>query len=379
MKIKKRLLNIDLPQNKSAFLWGPRKVGKTYWIKHNLKNIILIDLLKTDIFAEYISKPSLLRERYSDQKKLIVIDEIQMVPNLLNEIHWMIENKGTSFLLTGSSPRKLKRNHANLLGGRAWRYSMAPLCYLEIDNFDIEQIMITGLLPPHVISPDPIQDLRAYIADYLKEEIATEAVVQNIPAFSEFLKLAALSSGELINYTNIARETGVSAKIIRNYFQILEDTLLGFRIQPWRKSLSRRLIETEKFYLFDIGVTNFIAKRTPKIGTPEFGKVFEQFILMELKAYQSYRNPEMPIYYWRTSSGLEVDFICGEMDLAIEIKSSKRVHEADTKGLLALKQEQKVKKAIIISFEKERKIIHNLECLYWQDFLNKLWSNEFQL
>jgi len=233
--IKDRILDISLPADRSAFLWGPRKTGKTYWIKRYFADSVIIDLLKTDVFADYASRPSLLREQYQEHRGLVVIDEIQMVPDLLNEIHWLIENTDVSFLMTGSSARKLRRRHVNLLGGRAWRYTMAPLTHAETEGFDLEQIMVSGLLPPHFLSSDPIQDLRSYVADYLKEEIAAEAVIQNIPAFAEFLRVAALTSGELLNYTNVGRETGVSAKVVRNYFQILEDTLLGFRITPWRK------------------------------------------------------------------------------------------------------------------------------------------------
>lgn len=229
-----RLLNISLPANKSAFLWGPRKVGKSYWIKEHLKDAIVIDFLKTDVFADYISRPSLLRERYSETTKMIVIDEVQMVPDILNEVHWMIENLNISFLLTGSSPRKLRRSHANLLGGRAWRYTMTPLCTPELGDFDIEKAVVSGFIPSHFLSPEPIQELRAYLADYLKEEIAAEAVIQNIPAFAEFLRIAATTSGELLNYTNVSRDAGVSAKVVRGYFQVLEDTLLGFRLSPWK-------------------------------------------------------------------------------------------------------------------------------------------------
>ncbi len=376
MDILPRILNIKLPTTKSAFLWGPRKVGKSHWLRAHYPEEVLIDFLKTDIFADYISQPSLLRERYSNTNKRIIIDEVQMVPSILNEVHWMIENKNISFILTGSSPRKLKRNHANLLGGRAWRYTMAPLCYPEVKNIDIEKVMITGMLPPHVLSEDPTQDLRAYVADYLKEEIIAEAVVQNIPAFSEFLRVAALTCGELLNYTNVSRETGVSAKVVRNYFQILEDTLLGFRLQPWKKSNNRRLIETEKFYLFDVGLSNYLIQRRPKLGTPEFGKSFEQFILLELMAYRAYKNPELPIYYWRTSTGQEVDFILGDMNIAIEVKSSKRVHESDTKPLQTLCSEYTVKKPIIISFEKEPKMLGKIESLPWEIFLERLWNDD---
>ena len=376
-EIKDRILDLNLPANRSAFLWGPRKTGKTYWINRHFAKSVIIDLLKTDIFADYASRPSLLRERYQEYKELVVIDEIQMVPDLLNEIHWLIENTDVSFLMTGSSARKLRRRHANLLGGRAWRYNMAPLTYVETEGFDLEQIMVSGLLPPHFLSSDPVQDLRSYVADYLKEEIAAEAVIQNIPAFAEFLRVAALTSGELLNYTNVGRETGVSAKVVRNYFQILEDTLLGFRIQPWRKVRNRRLIETEKFYLFDVGVANYLARRISKIGTPEFGNSFEHYVLMELKAYQAYRNPELDIRYWRTSTGFEVDFILGDMDVAIEVKGSYRVHSAHAKSLRALLEEHTVKRAIIVSLEKQpRKPDPSIEVLPWQIFLEALWSGE---
>jgi len=374
--ILKRMLQIKLPSGKSAFLWGPRKVGKSYWIRNNCKNAITIDLLKSEVFADYASRPQLLRERYQDTKQLVVIDEIQMVPDLLNEVHWLIENKGISFILTGSSARKLRHKHANLLGGRAWRYTMTPLCYNEIKNFDLEKIMLTGLLPAHLVSPDPIQDMRSYVADYLKEEIAAEAVVQNIPAFAEFLRIAALTCGELLNYTNIASETGVSAKVVRGYFQILEDTMLGFRLQPWRRANTRRLLETEKFYLFDVGLANYLAQRKPALHTPEFGKAFEHFILMELMAYKAYCNPELLLHYWRTAAGHEVDFILGDMQVALEIKSAKRVHEGDLKNITVLQQEQKVKRHIIISFEKIPKKIGKIECLPWEMFLQMLWNGD---
>jgi predicted AAA+ superfamily ATPase len=378
--IKERILNISLPADRSAFLWGPWKTGKTYWINSHFSDSVVIDLLKTDLFADYASRPSLLRERYQKHRGLIVIDEIQMVPLLLNEIHWLMENGDVSFLMTGSSPRKLRRGHANLLGGRAWRYTMAPLTYAETGGFDLEQVVISGLLPPHFLSSDPVQDLRSYVADYLKEEIAAEAVVQHIPAFAEFLRVAALTSGELLNYTNVGRETGVSAKVVRNYFQILEDTLLGFRLPPWRKAINRRLIETEKFYFFDVGVANYLARRTPRIGTPEFGKSFEHFILMELKAYQAYKNPELDICYWRTSTGYEVDFILGDMNVVIEAKASQRVNSRNFKAMRALMEEHTVERAVIVSLEKEnRKLDSGVEIMPWQDFLAALWSGELRL
>lgn len=378
MQIIKRLFELNLPKNQSAFLWGPRKAGKSYWIKRHLPDAPLIDFLKTDVFADYVSRPALLRERFQNHKGLVVIDEVQKIPAILDEVHWLIENTRCSFLLTGSSARKLKRGNANLLAGRAWRKTMAPLSCKEVDEFDLEKIMISGLLPPHYLSQHPLEDLHAYVSDYLKEEIAAEALTQNIPTFNEFLRVAAITSSELINYVNVARETGVSHKAVRTYFDILEDTYLGFRVSPWKKSKNRRMIQTEKFYLFDVGVANYLAKRAPKIGSAEFGKSFEHYILMEIKAHQAYKKPDLPIYFWRTSTGTEVDFILGEFDLALEIKGSNRVHEGDVRSLAALIDDAPVKKAVIVSLEKQPRLLQkNIEVLPWRMFIERLWSGEF--
>lgn len=374
-KIIKRHLNISLPKGQSAFLWGPRRVGKTYWLKHEFLKPThhFIDLLKTDVYFEYASRPALLRERWKG--RLTVIDEIQKVPALLDEIHWLIENKSASFLLTGSSARKLKRTHSNLLAGRAWRFEMSPLSFYETKGFVLEKALNTGLLPPHFVSSAPLKDLRAYVADYLREEIASEASVRNIPAFTEFLRVAALTSSELLNYTNMARETGLSAKVVRNYFEILDDTFLGYRLSPWRSSKNRRMTLTDKFYFFDVGVSNYLAKRKPFIGNEAFGKSFEHYIFMELMNYKKYKNPELDIYYWRTSSGYEVDFICGDMHTAIEVKSSSRVHKNHLKGLKALKEEWKVKSFIVVCLESQSRIADkNIQILPWKTFLKKLWK-----
>ena len=372
--ILNRQIDLNLPQGKSCFLWGPRKAGKTYWIRHHLRAAILIDLLQTDTFSEYAVRPALLRERFADIKKLIVIDEVQKIPQLLDEVHWLIENCGSQFLLTGSSARKLRKGHANLLGGRAWRRTLLPLSYSEVSGFKIEKALVSGMLPPHFLSENPAEDLRAYVADYLKEEIAAEALTQSIPSFSEFLHVAAITSSELLNYSNIARESGIGQRAVRAYFDILEDTFLGFRVPPWRKSKTRRMILAEKFYLFDVGVANYLARRHPVPGNSDFGKAFEHFILMELRAYQAYKNPEMQISYWRTSSGQEVDFLLGEREVAVEIKSGK-VHDADLHGLRALIEDAPVKKVLVVSLEKTpRRIGRQMEILPWREFLSLLWS-----
>lgn len=377
-KIIRRLFSLDLPPHQSTFLWGPRKVGKSYWIAHHLPTATVLDFLKTDLFSEYASRPALLRERYQDHKGLIVLDEVQKIPAILDEVHWLIENRKIPFLLTGSSARKLRRGHANLLGGRAWRKTLVPLSCLEVDSFDLERVMVSGLLPPHFLSVNPLEDLRAYVADYLKEEIAAEAATQQIPAFSEFLRVAALTSSELINYTNVGREAGISHKVVRSYFQILEDTHLGFRVSPWKKSRNRRMVLTEKFYLFDVGVTNYLARRQPKLGSMEFGKSFEQYLLMEIRAYQAYRDPELPLAFWRTSAGQEVDFILGDKELAIEIKGTQRVHEGDLRSLRALLEDGPVKHCVVVCLEKEpRRVNRRIEILPWRLFIERLWDGNF--
>ncbi len=308
---------------------------------------------------------------------LVVIDEVQKIPALLDEVHWLIEHTNRPFLMTGSSARRLRRGHANLLAGRAWRRSMVPLSIQEVDDLDLERVMVSGLLPPHFLAADPTEHLRAYVSDYLKEEIAAEAVARDIPAFAEFLRVAALTSSELLNYTNVGRETGVSAKVVRGYFDVLEDTYLGFRLRPWQRVGRRRLIETEKFYLFDVGVTNYLARRRPRLGSAEFGKSFEHYILMELRAYQAYRQPDLDLAFWRTASGFEVDFVAGDLDLAIEVKAGTRVHDGDLRGLRALADEHVVRRRVVVCLETQARVVTGgIEVLPWRLFLDQLWAGD---
>lgn len=380
VSIVRRLLDLDLPKGKSAFLWGPRKVGKSHWIREHLPSAVIIDLLETDTYAEYAVRPALLRERFAGHDGIVVIDEVQKIPSLLDEVHWLMERTGAQFILTGSSARKLRRGHANLLGGRAWRRVMVPLCSRELSEVDLPVVLRSGLLPPHVLSPKPEEDLRAYIADYLREEIATEAKEENIPAFAEFLRIAALTSSELLNYTNIGREAGVSPKIVRRYLEILEDTHLGVRLPPWKASRTRRLIQAEKFYFFDVGVANALSRRHPIPGSPDFGKAFEHFIFMELRAFQVYRAPDMPLAYWRTAGGSEVDFIVGDKQLAVEVKGKAKIHDGDLTGLRALPDDGPVRHRIVVSMESlPRTLSDGIEILPWHIFLDRLWNGDFAL
>lgn len=373
-KIVRRLLDLRLPPGRSAFLWGPRQVGKTYWLRHQFaaRDARFIDLLQTDVFAEYAARPSLLRERHDG--RLTIIDEVQKLPPLLDEVHGMIERHRAGFILTGSSARKLRRSHANLLAGRARRYELGPLSVAEVTGFDLQAALRSGMLPPHFLSDDPIADLRAYVADYLKEEIAAEAAVRNIPAFADFLRAAALTNAELINFTNVAQDCGVSAKVVQGYFEILEDTLLGGRLPPWRKTRKRRLIRTDKFYFFDVGVANHLARRTPLVGSGDFGKAFEHLVHMELLNYRRYREPDLDLTYWRTSTGQEVDFILGDMAAAIECKGNGRVHGPDLAGLRALHEEQRARRRVIVCLEREPRVVDDVEILPFGAFVERLWA-----
>ncbi|UCF05884.1 MAG: ATP-binding protein [bacterium] len=311
--------------------------------------------------------------------RLVIIDEIQHVPPLLEEVHWLLENTATHFILCGSSARKLRRRSRNLLGGRAIDFHMMPLTTYEIGKVDLARILQHGTLPIHYLVDDPSPLLKAHVHNYIKAEIIDESATRNIPAFSRFLQVTGLCHGQQINYANIARETGISAGTVRNYFQILEDTLLGFTLEPWRQRKKRRLVETAKFYLFDIGVANQLHPESQIVaeGSDRFGRAFEHFILNEVRAYISYNRLDHPISFWRTSSGFEVDLIVGDMDLAIECKSTREIRAVDLKGLKALSEEETPRRKIVVSrVERPRKTDDGIEILPWWDFCKKLWDGK---
>ncbi len=374
----KRVLDVAVPPGRSAFLWGPRKVGKTTLLKQQYPEASWIDLLDYDLYLALSQRPTRLRQILEAQRtRTVVIDEVQKIPHLLDEIHWLIENKGYQFILSGSSARKLVRGKANLLGGRAWRFELYPLVTQEVDAFNLDKALCFGLLPSHYLSPDPEMDLRGYVHDYLKEEIQAEALTRNLPAFSRFLQSAATTNGMLLNYSNAAREAGVSVKTIREYYQILEDTLVGRQLPPWRKRKKRRLIETSKFFFFDTGMVSALLGYTSLTpGTREYGRAFEHFVLQECWAYRHYSRKDFPIYFWRTAGGSEVDLILGEADAALEIKSATDVGER-IRGLHLFQEETACKKGFIVSREpRPRKINHGITVLPWRMFCEMLWAGE---
>jgi uncharacterized protein len=387
-----RYLKLEVELGQSIFLWGARKTGKSTFLKNSFSDSIYIDLLKTDLFFRYSKQPSLLREEIlalsEDQIKLpIIIDEVQKVPSLLDEIHWLIENTEATFILCGSSSRRLKKEGTNLLGGRAIKYNFYPLIYPEYkDEFDLLKILNQGLIPSHFISKNPRKLLQSYIEDYLTNEIRAEGYVRNITAFSRFLDSTRFSCGEMLNYTNIAREVGIDSKTIKEYYQILVDTLVGYLIYPYAKKVSRSIIShAPKFYYFDVGIATRLSKKTfTELTGADAGKSLENYILMELVAYIGLNDSDYNLFYWRTNNGFEVDFILSDgisKPIAIEVKISKNLHKTELKPMKAFMEEHKLSTAYVVCLEsKSRKLLigddREILVLPVEEFLKKLWLKE---
>ena len=341
----------------------------------------MYDFLRSELVIELSKRPSALREqllarRPEDLARPVILDEVQKVPAVLDEVHWLIENKGLRFILCGSSARKLKRGKANLLGGRAWRFELFPFVSAELEEPDLLRILNRGLVPAHYLSESYRKSLAGYTLDYLKEEVFAEGLTRNIPAFSRFFDAMAYSHGELTNFANIARECGVDAKTVKEYYQILCDTLLGRMVAPYRERQERQVIvKAAKFYLFDVGVAGALVKRSilEERGEP-FGRAFEHFLLMELAAHSSYSELGYDIQFWRTKTGLEVDFILGRGEVAIEAKGSSRVEQRDLRPLQAFLLEYKPRKAIVVCNERTERRVGDIRLLPWRVFLSELWA-----
>ncbi|MBI3918367.1 MAG: ATP-binding protein [Betaproteobacteria bacterium] len=376
-----RALTLPDRPRESFFLWGPRQTGKSTLLRAAYPGAIWIDLLKTDELIRYLQRPALLREELEADvtRRLVVIDEIQKAPGLLDEVHWLIENRGRMFALCGSSARKVRRTHANLLGGRAVRRELLGLVSSEIGRgFDLVRALNHGFLPRHYLATDAGDRLRAYVNDYLREEIAHEGLARNLPAFSGFLSAAALSEGGIVNFANIARECGVSGPTVREYFQILVETLLGRFLPAWTRRPKRRTIQAPKFYFSDVGVVNALARRGRLApGSELFGRAFESWIRHELQAHCSYRRPDRELAHWRLASGIEVDFIVGDMDVAIEAKASERITSDHLKGLRALHEDHpNVRRRIVVCLEaRARRTADGIDILPWRRFTEELWSD----
>lgn len=383
MYIKRALEMNQILEKKSCFLLGARQLGKSTYIKNQItipiaKSYNLLDhatFLKLSLDPGKMKK-ELEAENISDT--VIVIDEIQKCPQLLDEVHLLIEERQIRFLLTGSSARKLKKAGTNLLGGRARNRNFHPFIYTELKEhgFDLERAMQYGLIPSHYLSDAPDEDLQSYIGRYLTEEISAEGLSRNIPAFSRFLEVAATCNGQMINYASIASDAKVNRSTVQNYFEILKDTLLAFELPAYTKTVKRKAIETNKFFFLDMGIVNHL-RQIGKIqkGSHDFGEFFEHFIFAELKAYLDYVHPVKKLTYWRSASGFEVDFLI-DGKIAIEVKSSDNITHKHLKGLCALKEENLMDKYILISDEKEKRLEDGILIYPWKKFLDELWDGK---
>jgi predicted AAA+ superfamily ATPase len=374
-----RFLKLEEVKEDSLFLWGARQVGKSTLLETLFPESPYYDLLKSEEFERLFRKPSLLREeliRY-DLQHPVIIDEIQKIPQLLDEVHWLMTNRSIRFILCGSSARKLMRSGANLLGGRALRTVMYPLVSAEIPDFDLIRAINNGMIPRHYTIENPQRRLQAYIGDYLNEEIRAEALSRNLSSFSRFLEVAAHSNGEMIVYNNIAQDCGVSANTVKDYFSILEQTMIGYLIPGFSHTMKRRAIQAPKFYYFDVGIVNYLLKRKNiEQGTDTFGYAFEHLLMQEIIAYMSYNLSDEKLSYWRTSSGYEVDCIIGQGRVAIEFKSSNEIQSRQTKGLKAFQEEYPQCRAVIVSMDKNRRNLNNIEIIPAIEFLTNLWNGK---
>ena len=377
--ILRRLLTIPELDEDSVFLWGARQTGKSTLIKMLYPSIKYYDLLLPDVYSRMQRRPELLIEELEQYTAddLVVIDEVQMLPSLLNAVQWLIVNRGVRFLLCGSSARKLRRLGSNMLGGRAATRRLFPLVSAEIPDFDLIRAVNHGMLPRHYLANDPWYRLEGYIGNYLQQEIEAEALTRNLGSFTRFLEVAALSSGEMLNYNNIASECGMSSVTVKGYFNILQETMIGYMLPAFSRVKKRRLIKAPKFFFFDVGIVNYLCnRRHMEPGSTDFGHALEHLVVQELVAYLSYTRQRKQLSYWRTASGHEVDLVYGDAEVAIEIKSSQEVQTRHLKGLKAFAEEHSSSRRIIVSLDTARRTMGDIEVWPVAEFFGALWRGE---
>jgi predicted AAA+ superfamily ATPase len=380
-----RYLKLELPKGQSCFLWGARKTGKSTYLKERFPNAIYIDLLKADVYQKYLKHPERLREelqaKRSAQDTVIIIDEVQKVPLLLDEVHCLIESYSSiQFILCGSSVRKLKRSGANLLGGRAWRFLFQPLCYSELKKLDWDKIFNHGLIPSHYLATSNVKKfLASYLYDYIVPEVEYEANLRKRETFVRFLDVLGHTNGEMVVYNNIARESGVDAKTVKSYFDILEDMYLGYYLHPYRSKAKRQTItETPKFYLFDTGIANYLrGYKYDNMQGSDAGRAFEHYVFLELMAYKNLCERDEAITYWRTKEGYEIDFIFQEQ--AVEVKLSYNINNNHIKNLLQFSRDHS-HRLNIVCLEEQKRVIQkgSVNITIWpiEEFLSELWAHK---
>ncbi len=378
--IKRHLTN-DNFLNESYFLFGARQTGKSTLLLELFPNATFYDLLENNTFERLQRNPSLLRQDLEmlEPGSLVIIDEIQNLPELLNEVQWLMVRKGHRFILSGSSARKLRRGGVNLLGGRALLQTLYPFISNEIPDFDIVKAVNQGMLPRHYLANEKNywELLQAYVSIYLKEEIKAESLVRNLSTFNRFLEAAALTDGEMVNYNNIATDCGVDAKTAKEYFSILEETLIGYMLPAYTKTVKRKIRQSPKFYFFDVSIPNYLlGRRMMQPGTDSFGHAFEHLIIQELIAFMGYSRMQNALSYWHTYNGYEVDAVLGDAEVAIEIKGTKEVQSRHLHGLKAFKEEHAGARLIAVSLDPNPRLMNGVEIMPATYFLNQLWTGK---
>ncbi len=364
------------PKIESYFLFGPRGTGKTTWLHHFYSDALFIDLLKPAEERAFSMRPELLQERIDTHptKKVIIIDEIQKVPQLLDVVHGLIEEKrGLQFILTGSSARKIRRAGVNLLAGRALWKRFHPFMAHEIKNqFDLQKALTFGLIPLVIESSNPQETLQSYVDLYIQEEVKAEALVRKIGEFSRFLEVMAFSHGSLVNFSNISRECEVPRKTVENFFQILQDLLLGYTIPIFGKRSKRQLSSHPKFYFFDPGVFRSLKKQGfLDLSTETDGAALKGLVIEHLRSWMYSQKVPIDLFFWRTRAGVEVDFILYSENLffAIEVKNNKVIHSQDIKGLKAFCEDYPEATPIFLYRGNERIKKDNILCIPVDEFL----------
>ena len=375
-----RWLKITDAQEESVFLFGARQTGKTTLLLKLFPNSHFYDLLESDTYERLRRNPALLRQELAAAGKdeLVIIDEIQLIPELLNEVHWLIVRQGIHFILSGSSARKLKRKGVNTLGGRAVRNVLYPLVSSEIPDFDLIKAVNRGMLPTHYLASGDRQLLKrqqTYISVYLKEEVAAEALVRRLASFSRFMEVAALTDGEIVNYSNIAQDCGVDAKTVKEYFAIFEETLIGYMVPAFRRTVKRRLNQSPRFYYFDVSLPNYLLHRNNmEPGSDDFGHAFEHLMIQEIIAYLGYHDIDNALSYWHTYTGYEVDAVLGDAEVAIEFKSVTEVQSRHLRGLKAFHEEHTDARLVIVSLDVAPRVFNDVEVMPATHFLRELWA-----
>lgn len=375
----KRIIDIERKLDEGMFLFGARQTGKSTLLKERFNGAIYYDLLNPSVRRAFKLNPNSFWEALQDKPAgtLVIVDEIQKVPELLDVVHSLMVERGLFFILSGSSARKLKRSGANTLGGRAIPETLYPLVWPEVTDFQIDRAVQNGMIPRHYMVEDATKRLSGYVKVYLDEEIREEGEVRELDAFERFMEVAAISDGEMLNYANIASDCGVSAKTVKSYFQILYDTLIGYEIPAFRKEIKRKVVQAPRFYYFDVGLANYLMGRhSLKRGTDDYGHAFEHFVIQEIIAYKGYNDKRDTISYWHTYDKKEVDVIIGDAKVAIEIKSTEHVETKHKKGLKAFKEEHPDCRLILVSLDPITRKSDDKELIYVLDFLKMLWGGE---